>query len=311
MILIKLKEYADTQMSLPPAMYGKTKIGWLIDLKPDGVFEAFISWKGDTKETKRGKLTIAPHILRTVGIKPKLLADTGEYVLGIGRSDSKPERVALCHQQFKVLVHKCAVATQDSTVLAVANFLDSWNPDRDRDKLPASFDPSEVVSFRVNGIIPADAEAQIQSVENFWANYTAGEETEESKEASPIMTCLVTGQTGVVEKRLPFLVKGLYGGQPSGTALVSANAQPFTSYGLQNSLTSPISRDAAERFTKALNHLIATPSSRMNVSSTTYVFWTQEQAESYPWLTFLDRPDASAVKNLLESPFTAQQAHSL
>ena len=310
MILTKLKEYADTQMSLPPAMYGETKIRWMIDLTLDGAFEGFISWKGDTKETKRGKKTVAPHVLRTVGVKPKLLADTGEYVLGIGRPDSKPDRVADCHQQFKNLIQRCAMVTQESSVEAIVKFLDSWNPDRDRDKLPPDFDPSEVVSFRVAGVIPADANAQLESIQQFWATYTAGRETKESQETSPIMTCLVTGIEGAVEKRLPFLVKGLFGGQPSGTALVSANAQPFTSYGLQNSLTSPISRVAAEGFTKALNHLIATPNSRMYVGSTAYVFWTREQTEFNP-LTYLDKPDPQAVKNLLESPFTSQQAHSL
>lgn len=309
MILTKLKEYAETQMSLPPAMYGETKIAWLIDLEPDGTLRAFLSWKGDTKATKRGQPTVSPHVLRTVGVKPKLLADTGEYVLGIGRPDTKPGRVVECHQQFKALVQRCAEATQEPSVAAIAAFLNTWNPERDRDQLPPDFDPGEVVSFQVGNVIPADAKAQLRSIEQFWANYTAGGETQEQA-ASPIMTCLVTGEEGAVEKRLPFFVKGLYGGQSSGTALVSANAQPFTSYGLQNSLTSPISRDAAEHFTKALNHLLATPEARMNVGSTAYVFWTREPTEFNP-LTFLNDPNPQAVKHLLESPFTAQQSHGL
>lgn len=310
MILTKLKEYADTQMSLPPAMYGETKVAWLICLESDGTFENFISWRGNTKQTKRGKPVIAPHVGRTVGVKPKLLADIGEYVLGIGRSNSKPERVLECHQQFKALVQRCAEVTQEQTIQAIAKFLESWNPERERAKLPSDFDPSDVATFRVGDTIPADAKAQLQSVEKFWANYTAGDQAEDAKEKSPIMTCLVTGEVGPVEKRLPFLIKGLIGGQPSGTALVSANAPPFTSYGLENSLTSPISRDAAEGFAKALNHLIATPNSRLYIGSTLYVFWTRKPTDFNP-LTFLDKPDPQAVKNLLESVFTAQQAHSL
>ena len=312
MILTKLKEYADTRMQdvLPPAMYGQTKVGWLIDLTADGSFEGCISWKGDTKETKRGKPLIAPHVGRTVGVKPKLLADTGEYVLGIGRPDSKPERVAECHQQFRALVEQCAAETQEPRLQAIAQFLQSWNPQRDRSQLPRDFDPSEVTTFRVNGVIPADAEAELDGVEQFWANYTTGNEVDSGKETSPVMTCLVTGELLPVEKRLPFLVKGLWNGQPSGTALVSANAPPFTSYGLQNSLTSPISRDAAERFTKALNHLIAGSNSRINVGATTYVAWTREQTE-FNAFSYLASPDPQAVKNLLESPFTGQQAHGL
>jgi len=212
MILTKLHEYANTLKNLPPAMYGETKIGWLIDLGLDGSFKGCIPTKGDTKATKRGQPMVVPHALRTVGVKPKLLADTGEYVLGIGRPDSKPERVADCHQQFKALVEQCAAATQEPTVQAIAQFLKSWNPQRDRSQLPKDFDPSEAVTFRVDRVIPADANAQLNRVQQFWEDYTDGGEAEDRKEKSPVMTCLVTGELLPVEKRLPFLVKGLWGG---------------------------------------------------------------------------------------------------
>ncbi len=308
MILTQLKEYADTQMDLPPAMYAETKVRWLISLQSDGTLKGFISRGGDTKANKRGEPMVAPHVLRTVGVKPKLLADTGEYVLGIPRTDSKKiERVQECHQQFKDLIQQCAEATQEPAVQAVFKFLTTWDSDKDQDKLPPGFDPSEVVTFEVDDIIPADAKADLDSIQVFWANYTSGSTDEESQ--APLMTCLVTGEVGEVVQRMPVLIKGLVGGQPSGTALVSANSAPFTSYGLENSLTSPISRDAAERFAKALNHLIATPSSKRNIGSTTYVVWTREQTE-FNALSFLDQPDPQAVMNLLDSPITSQQAHA-
>ena len=36
MILTQLKAFADTQMTLPPVMYGEQKIRWLIDLDSEG-----------------------------------------------------------------------------------------------------------------------------------------------------------------------------------------------------------------------------------------------------------------------------------
>ena len=76
-------------MTLPPVMYGEQKIRWLIDLDSEGqLLGKFVSQGGDTKDTKRGKPTIVPHIGRTVGVKPKLLADSAEYVLGIGGTGS-------------------------------------------------------------------------------------------------------------------------------------------------------------------------------------------------------------------------------
>jgi CRISPR-associated protein Csd1 len=308
MILTKLKEYADRRMELPPPMYGETKIAWLISLSPSGEYEGFVPLK--TKQHKRGLPTIAPHIGRTVGVKPKLLADTGEYVLGIGRPASKPERVTECHQQFQQLVQDCAAATNEPTVNAILHFLTTPELEKAKSNLPPDFDPGDVVTFRVGDVIPADAAYQLHAVEAFWETYTSGESESGDSAKTPTMTCLITGEETTVEQRLPFLVKGLMGGQPSGTALVSANSPPFMSYGLKNSLTSPISRNAAESFTKALNSLIADEQSRLYMGSTVYVFWTREKTEFNP-LNLLKQPKPEQVETLFKSVFTGQQASSL
>jgi CRISPR-associated protein Csd1 len=293
---------------LPPPMYGKTSVAWWIRLTPEGKYEGLIPLK--TKESKRGESMVAPHIGRTVGVKPKLLADTGEYVLGIGRTSSKPERVADCHEQFKQLIRSCAEATNEASVKAILNFLTTSEIEKAKADLPKDFDPSEVVTFSVGEVIPADAGYKLHAIEAFWASYTSGESEAGLAGSHPTMTCLITGEVTTVEKRLPFLVKGLLGGQPSGTALVSANSPAFMSYGLQNSLTSPISRDAAERFTKALNSLMADQRSRLYIGSTAYIFWTREKAEFNP-LAFLNQPKTEEVEALLKSPFNAQPASNL
>lgn len=306
MILSKLYEYADERMTLPPAMYGESKVAWLISLTEAGKYEGWVPLK--SKKFKRGQPTLTPHIGRTAGVKPKLLADTGEYVLGVGRPTSKPERVQDCHTQFKDLVKTCAETTQDSSVKTILHFLTTPELETAKSNLPKDFDPGDVVTFRVGSIIPANAAENLESIEKFWAAYTSG--GEEDSNSDTRMTCLITGKETIVEQRLPFLVKGLIGGQPSGTALVSANSASFMSYGLKNSLTSPISRDAAESFTKALNSLIANERSRIYIGSTIYVFWTREETED-DFLNFLDKPKIEEVKALLESHRTSKQASGL
>jgi CRISPR-associated protein Csd1 len=314
MILAQLNEFANTQMTLPPVMYSEQKIRWLIDLNLDGTLRGkFVPWGGDTKVNKRGEPTTVPFVGRTVGVKPKLLADSAEYVLGVGRSDAKPERVADCHQQFKALLQKCIEVTQEPNLTAVQIFLDHWHPNQLSECLPEGFkidkfDPSENITFRVDSVVLADSRTQLKSVEQFWADYTSGS-NDAAKEPAPIMTCLITGKESEVAQRMPVLIKGLIGGQPSGTALVSANSDPFTSYGLKNSLSSPISRDAAEKFAKALNYLLANERTRLYVGSTAYVFWTRQRTEFNP-ISFLKAPDPQAIKNLIESPMSGSQVHS-
>ena len=307
MILTKLKEYAETQMTLPPAMYAEIPVRWLIYLNPDGTLQSFISRGGNTKADKRGESMVTPHVTRSSGVKPKLLADTGEYVLGIGRPESKGDRIKDYHQQFKTLVQKCAEVTKEPAVQLISKFLESWNPETDRDKLPEGFDPSDNLTFSVLNVIPADEKEAMVSIQEFWADYTAGVGDEDRKDL-PIMTCLVTGELKPVVERMPVLIKRLIGGQPSGTVLVSANSDPFTSYGLKNSLTSPISRDAAEKFAKALNHLIASSNSKINIGTTTYVAWTRE-VSTFNAFAYLDKPDPQAVINLLDAARSGQQTY--
>ncbi len=183
---------------------------------------------------------------------------------------------------------------------AVVQFLEGWAPDRDRGLLPDGFDPADTLTFRVGGVLPVD----LEPVQTFWADDTAGQE------GRTVMTCLVTGEVGPVEERLPVKIKGPPEGQKSGTSLVSANAVPFTSYGLKYSLTSPISRNAGERFAKALNFLISDGSSRMYVGPTVYVFWTRKET-GFDYLQFVEQPKPQAVKELFQSPHTTRVTHDL
>lgn len=308
MILSRLKEYADTQMNLPPEMYAEARIRWLINLKLDGGIDGlFTPLGGSAREERRGQMMVVPHLSRSSGIAPKLLADNGEYVLGIARAESKTKRVEACHGQFVALTHHCAEETQQPEVQAVVQFLADWDAGQYREQVPIDFDPADSITFRVGDVIVADARAGLENVQQFWAKHTAGDSTEDPER--PLMTCLVTGKLGPVEERLPVKIKGIPDGQTSGTALVSANAAPFSSYGLKNSLTSPISRDAAERFAKALNHLISQKKSRIYLPPIVYVFWTREAINFHP--SIIDEPDPQAVKDLFDSAYSAQQVYEM
>jgi CRISPR-associated protein Csd1 len=280
---------------LTPVMYAAVPVRWQIVLTADGELEGFISLGGDRKDNKRGENLVAPNLVRAAGIKPKLLVDNGEYVLGMGRSDTDPAKVEERHRQFVELVERCAGETENADVATVSRFLARWDDGEDRERLPDGFDPQDNITFRVRGEFPFDHD----DVKAFWSKSTTGA-------GMPEMTCLVTGDFGPVEQRLPVKVKGLtgIGGQSSGTALISANAEPFESYGLKNSLTSPISRDAGELFGKALNHLLADERSRVFVGPSVYVFWTREKS-AFDFVSFIqNRPDPESVKLLLNSPLS-------
>jgi CRISPR-associated protein Csd1 len=308
-ILAKLKEYADTQMDLPPAMYRAQPVRWYINLNANGELEGFTPLGGTGKSDKRGLNVVVPDLIRTVGIKAKLLVDNGEYVLGVAKDGADAKKVVQRFESFKALVRACLEVTNEPSLNIVMTFLESWVPDLERVKqLAPGFDSGDTVAFRIADEVPSD----LPSVQQFWALHTGSSaDTNESRDSiSNTAQCLVTGEITTVEARMPAKVKGIPGGQTSGTSLVSANAKAFEHYGLENSLTSPISRDAAERFTKALNHLIASENSRLYVGALIYTFWTRQKSAFNPW-KLLSNPKPDEVKLLFSSSFSGSESHGV
>jgi CRISPR-associated protein Csd1 len=318
MLLTKLYDYATNQMPFSPSMYDEKDVHWIIELKSDGRLNGtFTSLIEKVKGKKFGKSYVLPHLGRSsTAIRPRLLADNGEYVLGIPKSGRNPVWVEKAHQEFIELTKRCAHETQEPYVQSIVKFLESWKPDQISLHLPPGFnadefDPGDRITFRVDNVIPI---IEITSLQKFWADHTATfKEKNKSNVSSqePLrMQCLVTGEYGSVEQRLPFKIKGIPDGDSSGTSLVSANDPSFESYKLKNSLTSPICRKAGEGFAKALNHLIATKESRLYMGSVVYVFWTKEKAE-YDFWDFLKEDQPGEVRNLLNSMRSGERVHEL
>ena len=112
----------------------------------------------------------------------KLLADSGEYVLGIAREKSDPARVERCHQAFVELVRTCAESTNEPSVNAIRIFLEGLN--LQALPLPEAFDPAYNLTFRVEGTMPID----LPLVRSFWAT-TATAQGGRCIRASPPLLC--------------------------------------------------------------------------------------------------------------------------
>lgn len=249
----------------PPSMYAAKPVRWQIELSRQGTFRQFQKLSGAGGKGKdRGKSLLVPFAVRTVNVRPLLLADTPAYVLGL-ETDAK--NAARKHAAFRALVERCAQETQDAGVQAVADFLHTWDatPEGERPALPADLGASDTLIFEVSGEYPMDAPA----ARAFWAQ-VCGEEIR----ASAATQCLVCGELRPAVENMPLPVKGIPGGQTSGTFLVSANSEVYESHGMKRAATSPICAPCAEQSGKALNLLLANDRTRKRIGSLVYVFWT-------------------------------------
>lgn len=123
-------------------------------------------------------------------------------------------------------------------------------------------------------------------------------------------SCLVTGSDCIpVDKHPP--IRGVPGGNPAGTALISFNEKISESYGLERNNNGPISQPASEAIGNALNRLLSrnpakpdgTPLAKRHVrlsSDTVALFWAEGNAEVSWFEQFTDEPEA--VEAMLLSP---------
>jgi len=294
MILQRLKEFSPRIPDAVPAMYEKSPVKWLVDLDSSGRLLGYVPLSGGTSKGRdRGKLMVVPSLVRTSAIAAKLLADNAEYALGMSKDDKSQER----HSAFRDLVERCAEHTKDPDVRAVALFLENSSPESDPP--PADLQPEDVVTFRVDGRLPIES----QAVQAFWVKAS-------EKGERPAMQCLICGSVAPAEESTAIKVKGIPGGQTSGTALISANADAFESYGLERNLTSPVCRPCSEAFAKSLNYMIATEQYNVRVGPIVFVFWTREQSEFSP-ATLLSQPNEEAVRKLIESQRTGREVRAI
>lgn len=268
-----------------PVGYKPEPVGYWIELDRDGRLLGIVP--AETEDGKRAKAVPVPALVRSVAIRPKLLADNGAYVLGIARETDKPERVREMHRAFVNLVARAADETGETTVAAVSHFL--AHSDTAGAVLPPNFNPAMQVSFLVDGCRPID----LPAVREFWTRYTT---------PGKRMECLVCGRSRPVMDRLQAKLKGIPGGQASGLALISANAPAFASYGLEASTVAPTCYACSDAFMKGANALISDPNTHLRIGNAVYIFWTRGDV-AFDALALLSHPDPDDVRSLLSQVY--------
>lgn len=295
MLLQRLLEYerrnSDETDDVVPPLYAEVAVGYTIELNRQGKFLG-MRLLGDpaAARTRAGLRRPMPQVQRSSGIKPLLFADKADYTLGYATPDAKAARVANCHAAYQELTARCLAATEHPDVAAVQAFL--ANQPLEHITLPNDFNAKAIIAFYVGGNFVTD----LPAVQEFWASI--------NKPDTPMQQCLVCGNRRPTLDRLQSKIKGIPGGQTSGTALISANNDPFESYGLAASQNAPVCSACAEGFTRGLNRLLASPTNHFRTANWAFAFWTRE-AHEFDLSALISNTEDHDVLALLESVRTA------
>lgn len=232
---------------------------------------------------------------RSSGIQPNFLCDHSGYFLGVD-SNGVSGRTRDCFLACKELHQKILSSVDHPAARAVCRFFDLWDPDTAKDhSVIMEHWENLIAGGNLVFVYQGQFVQEIPSVGAAWVQYYL------NLVKGPGMICLVTGRKGPVEAVHPS-IKGIRGAQSSGAALVSFNAEAFTSYGKEQNYNAPVSKYAAFAYTTALNHLIADHKHICYVGDTAVLCWAEGADPAYQGLALglLDSPQNYSETDLLD-----------
>ena len=294
MILQALTEYyarraADPASAIAPPGWEWKALPFLVEIDRQGSFVQLVDTRvPDGKRAIPTRYLVPKAVVRTSGVKPNLLWDNLEYVLGAEPGMGEPSaRAVRQHDAFVAAIEERFGAEPDADLTAVLRFV------RDVPLEAVRADPlwneasatNPFVSFRIAG--ETGLVCQSETVRAALADSSVtGAST-----PGDTGTCLVTGARGPIARLHP-PIKGIRGANTSGANIVSFNPPAFESYGRTQGDNAPVGEAAAFAYTTALNSLLGSGSrQRALVADTTVAFWGE-------------RPEASALEDALSALFS-------
>lgn len=258
--------------------WGNAKISYALNIDKQGRLLNLLSLKISVQKGKK-TVELPQNILlpeatkRTVGVAAQFLWDNAKYVLGID-ANGKTERSKQC---FEAMAQKCQEILADAVdekAMALKAFFATWKPELAHENMllqPYMEDllGSANLMFKVDG----ESVEQDEEIKQAWDSYKSQQATDVAKGI-----CLVTGKTAPVARLHPS-IKGLYGAQSSGAALVAFNAPAYESYEHKQGDNAPVSEYAAFAYTTALNTLLSNDRNYLRIGDMTVVFWAEEADE--------------------------------
>jgi CRISPR-associated protein Csd1 len=248
-------------------------IAWIINLKANGDFlnfsgtheaEAVPGPKKGAKPKKpkevAKKFTIPRQFnpatggTRTGGDYAYFLVDKSDYALGCALetkadhplTDSK---LINRHKLFISKVKACYEAMKEDKIKAVLVFLERIHTQGLPVDLPEKTAPGDLYGFVVRPDVDEFVH-DLPAVQKYWREFCSASESVGDQDWS----CLITGKPMGAPSLFP-MVKRVPGGQAQ-TGIVSFNSSAFESYGWSSNANAPVSADAAQAASMAMNRLL-------------------------------------------------------
>jgi len=309
MILQALKEYydrkaADLDSDIAPEGLETKEIPFIVVLAKNGKpIDLMPTYEGEGKRRRAKKYLVPKSVKRSSGVAANLLWDNPEYALGV-KLKTKVKRLREMHKAFTQRIKDLGI-NEDEGIKAVLKFLDMDDKDEALAKYRDNWEMLKKEGANLTFKLADDRRLVIERT----AVLKAIKKTE-SRNDGVKGICLVTGETGVIERLHP-PIKGVWGAQSTGANIVSFNLSAFCSYGKQQGENSPVDKTASFAYTTAINELLGKDSKqRMQVGDASTAFWSAKETRLEKEIVdFFGEPpkddpgrNVRAVQSLFTSP---------
>lgn len=292
----------DAEGNIPSKGYSRIKVSFAMTLSEDGELLGIVDLR---EKNNKGKVISMPYMIvpeqegrSGSAVRPNFLWDNCGYVLGLSKrnDNSKKNRKYDCLKKFEAFKKKHHIlldGVDDPFAVAILKFLDKWDPKKALESHAVKSIYDELIAggnivFRLDGYTGYAHERE--DIKNAWGNL----HREEGRQV--IAQCLVTGKLSKIQETHT-KIKGVIG-ISSDSALVAINSpatNAYDSYGKSKAFNAPVSEEAVFKYTTALNYLLSSPLSHIQVGDATTVFWAESPVKTYVELAgFLLSPPASS-----------------
>lgn len=221
------------------------------------------------------ELIVPEGLKRSSGVAAQFLWDNASYFLGF---DTKGDiaRSKKCFEASRQRHLELLENAQSDFAIAIKNYFLKWEVDQATQNVYvqefADILATANLVFVLNGKpLYAQEDSELKEI---WNNYY------KNKNFGNVRQCLVTGENVPIAVLHP-AIKGVRGGQPAGTSLVSFNAPAYESYGHEQGLNAPVGEYAAFAYGSALNYLLSNNNNNIVIGDTTFVYWAEDAENVY------------------------------
>ena len=276
--LVDLYEQLTAEGLLAKQGWASAKVGYVIDLDENGQLRNIVSVKTPKQTAKKeillpAVLEVPQPVKRSSGIAPNFLVDNATYTLGIDLKGN-PGRANDCFEAFRKLTLEVLKDADSPCANAVKSFVSTWKPElaKGYDAITENMEGlmTDNLTFTFMGVFAIDD----PEIKRCWQQYY------DRDESAKKIICSVTGREDSLAILHP-AIKGVAGGESTGTNLVSFNAPSFCSFEQTQGENANIGKYAATAYTAALNYLIADKEHTRLIGDTTIVTWANGGTAAY------------------------------